>query len=355
MRFIDINECKPGMIVAEDVFLQSDIILIRRGSAIKKEHINLLLRFQCLGVYVDDAISEGIITETVVNPATHQNARGIMRDMFTRASYDKADNETFFKSIIDTIETMISQMYDSDERVHNLSLLKDYDDYTYQHSVDVGILSLMIGKALELPRNQLFDLGKAAFFHDIGKMFIPKDILQKPDRLTLEEFTIMKSHSTMGYNFLKEALNQPEDVCAGALYHHEKFDGTGYPMGISGNQIPLYPKIISIADIYDALNSKRVYKDALLASEGYEFVMANFGSHFDPEIARAFLRVIAPFPAGSLVQLSDGRKAIVVKNNPGFMTRPVIRIINDDASEGLILVDMAQDPLLTSVTIVRRI
>ena len=358
MRFVPARNCEAGMIVGKSVILQGDIVFLRRGNSIKPEHLGLMHRFNIEGVFVEDAISAEVVPDSNVDPTVHKNARGIMRQMFTKASLEKADNASLSAAVDETIDTMIDQIYDTTGNTTSISLLKDYDDYTYQHSVDVGILSIMIGKAMNLTRDQLSELGRAAFFHDTGKMFVPKEILHKPGRLTDEEFEVMRNHTTKGYEFVMNSLGLPEEIASPVLSHHEKYDGTGYPNGLAGDDIPLYSRIISVADVYDALNSKRVYKDAMIASEGYEFVMANLGTHFCPKVGMAFLRAVPPFPAGSIVKLSDGREAIIIKNEPNFMTRPKVKITKDpkltpEEVANLPLLDLARNLDAISVTITK--
>jgi len=360
MKYISLGDCKIDMIVAKEVKFIGGEIFLRKGTVLRNEHIGLLKRLEINGIFVEEYTTPGIIAESTIDPLTHSEARVLMKEMFTRASFEKSDNDHLFETMTNTIDDMISQLYESTSETHYISLLKDYDDYTYQHSVDVGILSIMIGRSMNLDRKELFELGKAAFFHDTGKMFIPKEILHKPGRLTEDEFAQMRKHSIQGYEFVKNTLGLGEEVAKAVLYHHEKYDGSGYPFGLSGNQIPLHAQIISVADVYDALNSKRVYKEAMVASEGYEFVMANLGAHFNPEVGQIFLRAVAPFPAGSLVRLSDSRNAVVIKNNRNLMTRPIIRILNENPNNPKLstqseLIDMAKEPDMVSVTITARI
>jgi len=207
--------------------------------------------------------------------------------------------------------------------------LKVFDDYTFYHSLNVAVLSLVLGVALKYNKEELYKLGLAALLHDIGKVFIPKDILNKKGKLTDEEFEIIKTHSDKGFEYLKNTYNVPITTYMGVRLHHEKYNGGGYPLGKKGEEIYVYARIIAIADVYDALTSDRVYRKAMTPSEAMEYIMGNSGIMFDPNLVELFIRKVAPYPVGTSVQLSDGRVGIVVENYENFCLRPKIKIIKE--------------------------
>jgi HD-GYP domain-containing protein (c-di-GMP phosphodiesterase class II) len=163
--------------------------------------------------------------------------------------------------------------------------------------------------------------------HDIGKVFIPKEILNKPGRLSDEEFEAIKSHSVKGHEYLKKFFDMPASSSSGVLQHHERFNGSGYPAGIKGNKITPFGKIIAIADVYDALTSKRAYRDAIDPSEAIEYIMGGCGSLFDPALVDIFLKKIAPYPIGTCVSLSNGMTGLVSENYSDCCLRPKVKII----------------------------
>lgn len=170
-----------------------------------------------------------------------------------------------------------------------LSTLKTYDRYTFSHSINVFFLSIMIGSALGLNKNQLHDLGMSALLHDIGKTLIPKKILNKKTKLTDLDFSVIKTHTAKGYFYVKEKISLPDVSFLGILHHHEKFDGTGYPVGIKQKNIDIFGRIISIADVYDAMTSDRPYRKAQTHTEAIQFIQHNSDKHFDSEIAAVFI------------------------------------------------------------------
>ena len=169
-----------------------------------------------------------------------------------------------------------------------LKALDAKDKYTYGHSMRVTYFSMVVGKELGLSDKEMYDLQLSALFHDIGKIGTPDAVLNKPTRLTDEEFQIMKQHPSDSYEILK-GFSVFEKVARFAKHHHERYDGRGYPDGLKGNQIPLYSRIILIADTFDAMTSTRVYRKGLPYETAFEELLEFSGSQFDPKLARAFI------------------------------------------------------------------
>ena len=353
MRFVRLDNCEDGMIIGKNVYGNNGMILLRAGNPVKQNHIDTLLRLGYLGIYVEDAFSQGIEMKEAVSGETRNDATTAIKDLFSKSKFVDMKNTTHaIKQVQDVLEAIVNQIFSNRDAVINILSLKSFDNYTYQHCADVGILSVILGLELKIKRRKLLDLGKAAFFHDIGKMFVPQEILNKPSKLTAFEFDQVKKHTELGHIYVQNVLKQPDRVSNGALYHHERYSGGGYPKNISGNDIPFFAKIIAIADAYDTIISKRVYKEAMLASEAYEYIMGNVGTHFDPTVAGAFLRKIAPFPVGTCVRLSNGKAAIVVENRTSFMMRPVVKLLKASSAEPDVYIDLAYDSFATSITIV---
>lgn len=353
MRFVSLDSCEDGMIIGRNVFGQYGVMLLRCGTPMKQSHIEALQRLGYPGVYIDDDISKGIEIPEAVDMLTHNRAEQAVKDLFAESKFSEIVNTSNMVREIETVlEDIITQIIASRAMISNVTSLKTFDNYTYQHCVDVGILSIILGREFNLPRRTLIELGKAAIFHDIGKTFIPKHILNKPGKLTAAEFEIVREHPQLGHDCLKYGLKQSRAICEGALYHHERHDGSGYPDGICGDEIPFFAKIIAITDVYDAITSKRVYKEAMVPTEAYEFVMSNSGTHFDPKVVEAFVRKVPPFPVGCGVALSDGRKAIVVENRQNVMTRPLVKLLSAAEEDQEKFIDLAADSRARSITIV---
>ena len=218
-------------------------------------------------------------------------------------------------------------------RIKNLMVnmidMKVFDDYTYYHSVNVAVLSIVLGVALEMDRSELCNLGFAALMHDIGKVFVNKDVLNKNGPLTPEEFEEIKTHSLLGCNHIKKGYGVSNASYMGILDHHEKYEGGGYPNNLKGNRISWYGRIIAVSDVYDALTSDRPYRKAMLPSDAMEYIMASTGILFDPQVVEVFVKKIAPYPVGTCVRLSNGLIGIVIENYENLCMRPKLRIFMD--------------------------
>lgn len=352
MRFIRIRNCKSGMTVARPIHGPYGILMLNEGNVLSPRVIYALEKLGYPGVYIEDDVSADVALDEAIDEKARRAATYLVKEMFSKAAMSKADkNIQMFESIQDLLGDMVDHIFSSDLTVLNVPMLKSFDDYTYQHSVDVGVLAISLGKAMGLKKAEVLDLGKAAFFHDIGKMFVPKSILNKPTKLTREEMLVMRKHPEFSFDFAKSVLGQPPVVNRSVLSHHERFDGMGYPNSLKGSDIPLFSQIIAMADVFDALGSARVYKKAMPATEGYEYVLGNAGFHFSAALVEIFAKTIAPFPVGVTVQLSNGLHAVVIRNNNQFMTRPLLRTFAPEDPSNYEYLNLATDLAALSVTI----
>jgi len=202
----------------------------------------------------------------------------------------------------------------------------DYDDYTYFHSINVAFYAMLIGKWIHMSQRELLDVIQAGLLHDIGKMKIPKDILNKKSKLTDAEFMIIKQHSLAGYELLKNSYVVNEEVKQAVLLHHERIDGSGYPTAIIGTDIGNYAKIIAIADVYDAMTSNRSYKVGVTPFEAFEMFSTIGTSVFEPSIVSAFLLNMSAHLIGTKVKMSNGDIGEVVYIPFDKMGSPIICI-----------------------------
>jgi len=330
MRFVPAHCIRQDMVLGKSLYGRNGELLLSAGCTIRNQYIGKIMELGFNGVYIDDENSMDIeILNVISDELRIKTVRGI-KDVFINAE-SKASEASMEKSIMETkklIQNIIDEIMNNKTMMVNMIDLKVYDDYTFYHSVNTTVLSVIMGVAYGLNREDLNKLGMAALYHDIGKIFIRKEILNKPNKLTELEFVEMKKHSDYGYRYAKETFNIPLHSCVAIYQHHEKYNGTGYPEQASGNKISLFARIITIADTYDALTSDRTYRKAELASEAMEYVMAGSGASFDPELVFLFTRKVAAFPIGTYVKLSDGQIGIVVYNYEDCCMRPKIKILN---------------------------
>lgn len=310
MRLILIDEAQPGMILGKTIYREEDgQILLRANSVLKSHYIDKIKELKYEYIYI---LNPG---ETAAN----NNLQPIKEDTKIKAlNAIKSTIETFKRTaelnitkIKEIILEMIDQILKSPEIVYNLNEINHHDKYTYMHSVNVSILALMTGSVMGLDHKNLELLGISALMHDIGKTSIDATLLNKPGKLEDHEYQIIKEHASKGYEILKDSFKQSYLPAHVALQHHERVDGSGYPKGLNGGKIHNFAKIVAVADVFDAITSNRVYQNAQPVYIGIQEIVQNMGHKYDQDVVNYFTRVVAPYPTGTVLTMSNGDKAIV--------------------------------------------
>jgi len=257
----------------------------------------------------------------------------------TRQYIDSMLSETKMGKIIDTQKAkhLVSELANSIATSLDASMwltqLKNRDEYTAIHSLNVCVLSLTFGRSLNLSKPELNELGLGALLHDIGKMLVPLEILNKPGKLTEEEFEIMKSHPVKGYEMLLKDNNLSPEVLNIVKSHHERLNGQGYPDNLIDSNISYFTKIVCITDVYDAITSDRVYHDGMTPHEALKRLYEWMPNNYDAELMQHFIRTIGIYPVGSVVELKTGHIGIVVKLNETHRLKPVVMLIMNREKE----------------------
>lgn len=280
--------------------------------------------------------------EIVQARKVHGKAAQAVTSMFREARMGKALQLDEIATLVDDISMSITR---NPEAFLSLSRLKNKDNYTYLHSVAVCALMIALGKQMNLDQALMKDLGMAGLMHDVGKMMIPDEILNKPDRLSDEEFKIVKNHPQQGWEILKGSTGVCEmalDVCQ---HHHERVDGAGYPHKLSGEALSLFARMGAVCDVYDAITSNRCYKIGWEPAEAIRKMAEWQEGQFDHAVFHAFVKTIGIYPSGTLLKLKSTRLAVVIQQSEKSLLTPVVKVFFSTKANAPLqpeIIDLAQ-------------
>lgn len=312
MRYVPIEKAAPGMILAYDLYDSRGRTIIGSNCALTQVYIDRLDELGYDGVYIDDEISEGIDISTMISPSLR------------KAGIESVKNQDI-DACVNVAKAIVAEIIPQGTVSLDMVDLRSYDDYTYAHSVNVAVLCCVLGIGMNLTETDLDNVVTAALLHDLGKTCIPLEILNKPGRLTNEEYELMKTHPRHSFDLLEGKMNISAHVRQTVLLHHENVDGSGYPNGYTENEMSLLVKILHVADVYDALTSKRPYKNPYDPKDAAEYLMGAGGIMFDRDVVAQFMKLVPFYPKGMEVTLSNGIIGIVVENSEGRNLRPKVR------------------------------
>lgn len=253
---------------------------------------------------------------------THEYINHVLEDVRLGRAIDPAEAKKVVNELVDSIMANESALV-------WLTMLKHRDEYTSQHSLNVCIMSLVFGRHLGMNAHDLHELGHGALLHDIGKMKVPLEILNKVTRLTDDELAELKRHAGYGYDMLKDSEHISERSLDIVRSHHERVDGSGYPRGLKGDEIARFPMIVSVVDVYDAITSDRVYHMGISPHEALNLMYGWTPNSFLRDMIESFIKCLGIYPIGSIVELETGEVGVVMTMNLAQRMRPIITLVLD--------------------------
>ncbi len=335
-KHITIRQAAPGMVAGEDIFAYNDQLIITEGTVLTDKIITRL-KFYSISDF-------SIILEEPKNP----EIKDISYTQLIRESEEfKQFNTTFIESLqnftgdldeiagddkpldisglLDHTAQILSKSRNGIHVLDMMHCMRENDDVTYVHSINVSLICNVFGHWLKLPEKDIEVLTLSGLLHDIGKLTIPPEIINKQDTLTESEFLTIKAHTVSGYQLLKDK-DLDLRVKYAALMHHERCDGSGYPNGFTSHQIDSFAKIVAIADVYDAMTSARVYRPALCPFEAISVFEAEGLQKFDPQYIMIFLGEIVQSYVGKRVRLSNKSIGEVRMINKNYLSKPIVQV-----------------------------
>lgn len=330
MRRVFVDNLKGTEILAKPIYTKNDMILLSQGIRLKKSYVGKLKELGIDYIYIEDAISEGIEIKDFIDERTRDLCKKEVKNVLEKFS---TSGKVELDAIAQVAQNVIEDILSNKEVLVNISDIRREDEYTYSHSVNVCSLSVLTAVKRGYSPEKARDLAIGALLHDLGKVLIPEEILNKESNLTAQEKEIFKQHVIHGYEAVKDELWLSAISKVVILTHHERLNGSGYPFGWTGDKIHDSAKIVAICDVFDTMTNRRSNRDAYKIYEVVEYLTAMKGILFDEEIVNTFTNHIAVYPSGSGVITNKGDYCIVIKQNKSLPTRPIIRLIKNSNHE----------------------
>ncbi|MER2491243.1 HD-GYP domain-containing protein [Catenovulum sediminis] len=350
MKSIPITELKPGMYVVS-VSKQKGQLGVKSSGWVKNQAIIKSLKDKgVIEVEIDPdktLESEDASRKQAKTPEQVDNSRKAkIKPVAVQTEFKKAKKlysdaqdlqAKILKGISDghavdigPVKTLTGQLIDSIFRNQDalacMTLIRDKDQYLLEHSLNVSILMAMFAKYLNISDDKIELYAQGAFLHDIGKILVPDEVLNKPGRLTPEEYEIIKKHVEFGVTTLENSPGIDEELIEIVSLHHEKLNGLGYPKGLTADEISLAGRMLSIVDIYDALTAERIYKKGMTPQAAFKILFKMAPNELDSELLNKFIQCVGIHPVGSLVQLDSGKLAIVIEANKTEPLKPIVKV-----------------------------
>ncbi|MHB1167266.1 MAG: HD-GYP domain-containing protein [Carboxydocellales bacterium] len=329
MRAISVDNIKAGMKVGRTIFSANGKVLLTTGMILNERFIVRLRELGITSLYIANDEFGSITVDDVISEQTRREAISVTQEVMTKI---KAGANLDTRKVNRIINDMIDEILNNQNLIVSLVDIRAMNDYTFGHSVNVAVLSLIMGMALGYDQLSLRNLAVGALLHDIGKTQIPEeensinclDLHNHPPQI--------QKHTTLGFDILRKLDGVSLISAHVALQHHERYNGEGYPRGLKGEEIHEFAQIVAIAEVYDAMTSDTPQRARYAPQYALEYIFLNSGNLFKPQLVKVFAGSVAFFPIGNLVLLNTGEKGVVIKVHKDMPTRPVVRVLMDSRS-----------------------
>ncbi|AQR96329.1 MULTISPECIES: HD-GYP domain-containing protein [Clostridium] len=348
MRVVSVTSLKGDEILGKQIFDESGRVLLSVGVKLRPYYIERIKELGIQSVYIDDDLSKNVVIEESISEKTRQMGKHAVKEMIGKYC---REGKTDSSSVMDSVTSVIEDIISNKNILINVSEISSSDNNLYSHSVNVCVLATIIGTHMGYSMLKLKDIASAAIMHDIGKIKLLNDkkiLAEYTNKDELDKYVEIM-HPKVGYDFLGEQQVWNATVKVAALMHHERIDGSGYPLKLKGDEINQIAKLVTICDVFDNLITGRNNNEPKPVSETIEYLVGMSNVYFDAEIVNKFTMNIAAFPTGSGVVLSSNEKGLVVRQNNSMPTRPVVKIIYDKS--GNILLEPYEMDLLKELTL----
>lgn len=341
MRLKSIQKCQPGDTLARSIFSENGTVLVGAGVELTQRMIERLKNKNISSLYIQDKRTDDIMVENVISESTRRAAMSIIHEAFRSVNdfpqkwQQIFSDKAFGRRLSQVMAAVADELGASRSAMNLLADACAFDNYIFTHSFNVALYSTALAIKTGCSDKEVLEISIGGMLHDIGKIHIPDTILKKPGSLTAEEYELMKKHTEIGFEMLRRQDDIPLLAAHCAFQHHERWDGSGYPRQLKKEEIHPFGRLMAVADVFDALTSRRVYRPGMLPHEAMEILFSGSDRLFDQKYVEALRDTIALYPIGLSVTLNTGAAGVIVDSNKGTPSRPIIRILVDEDGQEL--------------------
>lgn len=326
MKLVGVKSLKPGAKLSAPIYSSSGKMILGQGTELTQAYIDKLKSLKIYSVYIEDDKFDDVKIIDAIDYTTRTIANQVLNEVVKLAAGGKEFDEYKAKEMARRI---IEDVKSNNKDNVNLFCNMVMDDDIIAHSITVCILSALIGDRMQYNFDKMWDLAVGAILHDIGRENSQEELPE---------------HTQKGFDILRKCHGLSLNSSIVAYQHHENFDGSGYPRGLKGEQISEFSRIVSLADFYDSMLSFSTPEKPIMPHHVYEDILARSGTVFDPEIVKIFRDTVAIYPNGCVVEMNDGRRGVVIRQNSGTPHRPVVRIFAEGGCESQEEIDLVKNP-----------